>query len=159
MAPKGDDYSQVTDEYFDDLVADGSVFEFSIEVVAFWKYNVKVIDYEVIYRIPDLPDLVESFTATANTTIKSGFALYADVGPSGTALEPPLNSAIYYAPHLYFFNATYFFTHRGKWYIHDVFATGEPDITITADFSSLVVEFGAEGNRTTRTYTVVETFY
>lgn len=163
MAPKGDTYSQVSDDLFDAWAASQLISESSIDVVAFWKYNVKVLSYEETYTVSGVVTPIESFVAAATTTLKSGFALYLTTSTTGLdsfeepVLEPARNSANYYEPNLFYFNATDFFTHRGKWYIHDPFGT--PDGTITADLSSLVVEYGPPSGRTKLVYTSLETFY
>lgn len=158
MAPKGEMYSQVEDYIFDEWMANSLVSEFSIDIVAFWKYNVKVISYEETYTVDGDVISSDSFIATATTTPKSGFQLYVNTGSTGESiLEPALNSANYYEPILFYFNATDFFTHRNKWYIHDRFSS--TDGTITADFSSLVVEYGPANSRTKISYDCLETFY
>ena len=154
MAPKDEEYSQMSDEDFDYWTAYGLISEFSIDVVAFWKYNVKVLSYEETYVDQSVPSIVDSFIATATTTLKSGFAL--PFNPA-SIIEVPLNSANSYAPNLLNFNATNFFRHRGKWYIHYIF--GSPEGAITADFSSLVIRDGSGEYYTTYTFTSLETFY
>ena len=163
MAPKGDKYSQVSDEDFDYWTAYQLVSESSIDAVAFWKYNVKVISYEETYTVDGVVLSSDSFIATATTTPKSGFGLYLTTSTTGLnffekpVLEPARNSANYYEPNLFYFNTTDFFTHRGKWYIHDPFGT--PDGIITADSSGLVVEYGPSNGHTKLTYDSLETFY
>ena len=167
MAPVGDEYSSVSDEWFEDNTS--SMTEISIHVAAFWKYNAKVIEYkEEIVSEFSAPNITE-FTATATSTIKDGFALYyTNIGSGNVStyldtyvLEPALTSAHAgsFEPNLFYFNVFSFFNHRGKWYIHELFGT--PFTTMTADLSKIVVLYGTveSNNYQKYTYTCLETFY
>jgi len=43
MGPVGAEYSQIPDEQFESFVESQLIHECDIEVLAFWKYNVKVM--------------------------------------------------------------------------------------------------------------------
>ena len=168
MAPVGDEYSSVSDGYFADRSTTQLVVETSIDVVAFWKFNVKVIHYKQEDNNYG-PVNVTEYTATATSTIKDGFALYYTNFPSGSistyldayVLEPASVSAHAgsYTPNLFYFNTFSFFNHRGKWYIHDPFGT--PSDTLTADLSKIVIDrnFSSYDYGQRYTYTCLEPFY
>jgi hypothetical protein len=167
MAPVGDEYSSVSDELFEDWNNTSSITEISIHVAAFWKYNVKVIEYkdEIVSQFS--PPNATEFTATATSTIKDGFALYyTNIGSGNVStyldtyvLEPALVSAHSFEPDLFYFKTFSIFNHRGKWYIRDLWST--PTDTITADLSKIIVLYGTVGSNyyTKYTYTCSGTFY
>ena len=170
MAPVGDEYSSISDELFEELWNDGDTIEVPIHVAAFWKYNVRVIEYEYVTRSEFFGDSDGNFTSTATTTLKEGAALlYTNsVGIDYLGLYvlfPSLLSAHSFEPQM-FPNFTWFqfFNHRGKWYINTPFFDldyGTTSNILTADLSKISLISGTVGsaNYETYTYTCLETFY
>jgi len=164
MGPVGAEYSPYSDEKFESLIASELIHECDIDVLAFWKYNVKVMNqigtltaYGTAYR--------DEYVATAVNTLKSGFALYYTKAPlessvefASPVLDPTLTCPYQHEPNLFYFNTYQFSIHKGKGYICDPFmGIGG---TITADKSSLVVEYGSFDTFHYRyEYTCLETFY
>lgn len=163
MAPVGDEYSSVSDEFFADVSALNPVVETSIDVFAFWKFNVKVVHYK---REDNYFGNVTEFTSTATSAIKDGLALFYTNLPFANldryALQPALYSphADYYTPNEFAFYTFIFFKYHSKWYILAPYFS--PDYILTADLSKIVIDrnFFSDPNYGVRyTYTCLEPFY
>ena len=160
MAPVGDEYSSVSDEFFALVSAVNPVVETSIDVFAFWKFNVKVAHYKLEDNYSG--DVTE-LTSTVTSATKDGRALFYTNLPFADldryALQPALYSS-HLNPNAFSFYSFMFFKYRSKWYILAPYFP--PDDILTADLSKIVIDhnFFSDPNYGQRhTYTCLEPFY
>ena len=164
MDPVGDEYSSVHDGFFALMSALNPVVETSIDVFAFWKFNVKVVHYKHELKYAGDVTVTES-TSTATSAIKDGLALfYTNIHFANLdryALQPALYSphADSYTPNEFAFYTFIFFKERSKWYI--LAPNIPPDGILTADLSKIVIDrnFSDPDYGERYTYTCLEPFY